>query len=108
MKAVIIDTKEAQNKWWAYNDAHMRSVAKSSLYSDSQKARAERMRYALELVYNGKNFYIQYGKKAISIKIDHAIIKDRKTLRLLEADYEVEGIVKKLSAQGVVYNIPRA
>lgn len=108
MKALNINNEEAQNKWWAYNDAKMRSVANSSLYSNSQKARAERMLYALELVYSAKNFFLQYGKKSVSIKIDHPNIRDRKTLRLLEDDYEKEGIVKKVSAQGVVYNIPRA
>lgn len=108
MKAMQINNEEAQNKWWAFNDARQRSLTNSTHYTEAQKVRAERMKLGLELVYGGKNFYISYGKKAISVKIDHAVVRDRKMLKALESDYEKEGVVKKVSAQGVVYNIPKA
>ena len=107
MKAQHLDTKEAPTKWWAAQDARMRSIANSTLYTEAQKVRAERMALGLELVYSAKGIYIAYGKRGISVKVDVASVKDRKTLALLEGDYEKEGILKKESAQGVIYSIPR-
>jgi hypothetical protein len=107
MKAQFLDTKEAPVKWWAARDARMRSIANSTLYTEAQKIRAERMALGLELVYKAKGIYVAYGKRGISVKVDVAYVSDRKTLLLLEADYAQEGITKKESAQGVIYNIPR-
>jgi len=107
MQTLALDTQEAVNKAWAYKDARMRDIANASTYTLAQRTRAERMKYALELVYNARNSYIAHGKRGISIKLDQAQVRDRRTLKLLEADYALEGIVKKVSAQGVIYNIPR-
>jgi len=107
MQTKILDTQEAGNKFWAFQDARMRSIVNASLYTDNQKTRAERMKLGLELVYYGKSFYIAYGKRGISIKIDRAQVRDNKNLALLDADYSAEGIVKKVSSQGIIYNIPK-
>ena len=106
MRAVSIDTQEAPNKWWAARDAQMRSAVNATSYSDREKTRAERMRSVLTLVYDG-NFYISFGRRGITVKVDRARIVDRKNLQILEQDWEMEGIRKRISPQGVVYNIPR-
>ena len=108
MKANIIDTQEAPNKWWAQHDRRMRNIANASSYTDAQKTRAERMRMALSEVYHGKVFEPSYGKRGISLKVGNAVILDRKNLRLLEKDWEAQGVIKKDSAQGIIYNIPKA
>lgn len=105
MKTVTLNTQEAPIKWWAARDANMRNIANASLYSDSQKTRAERMKIGLGMVYSAKNIYIAYGKRGISIKIDSALVTDRKNLKLFEQDYESAGIIKKVTPQGVVYRI---
>lgn len=106
MQVTSIDTREAPCKWWAARDAQMRNAVNSTLYTDRQKVRAERMRSALTLVYAG-NFYISFGRRGITVKVDRARVVDRKNLQALEQDWQVEGICKRVSAQGVVYNIPR-
>ena len=109
-----METKELEYQnagkfaWFAARDARMRSFANSSLYTEAEKNRAERMRMGLTLVYAGKEFHIEYRKKFISVKIDKATIRDRKCLALLESDYEVLGVVKRVTNQGVTYRIPKA
>lgn len=107
MKVRHLDTKEAPTKWWAAQDARMRSIANSTLYTNEQKIRAERMALGLEMAYFAKGIHIAFGKRGISVKVDMAIVKDRNVLSMLERDYEKEGIVKKDSPQGVIYRIPR-
>ena len=103
MKATVIDTVEAPNKWWAAHDARMKNIANASKYSEKDKIRAERMKVVLEMVYKAKAVYISYGKTGISIKVDHAVVLDRKNLRLLEKDWTAEGVTKRQSEQGVIY-----
>lgn len=107
MKTVFINTEEASNKWWAAQDASMRSVANASHFTEKEKIRAEGMRYALELAYAGRFFKPKYGKRGITIKIENARIRDRDVLKSLEADYEQQGVVKKVSLQGINYYIPK-
>lgn len=108
MKTSFINTEEAPNKWWAAQDARMRSIANASHYPEREKIRAERMRYALELAYAGRFFDPKFGKKGITIKIESARIRDKQILRELEGLYEKEGVVKRVSLQGINYYIPKA
>ena len=109
-----METKELEYKnagqfaWFAARDARMRSFANSTLYTEAEKNRAERMRMGLTLVYGGKEFHIEYRKKFISVKIDKPVVRDRKTLALLESDYNLIGVVKRVTNQGVTYRIPKA
>ena len=107
MKAQDLNTKEATTKWWAAQDARMRNIKNASTWTDADKTRAERMKLGLALVYGSKEIYIAYGKRGISIKIDGAYVVDRKNLALLERDYDAAGVKKKVTPQGVIYNIPR-
>ena len=108
MKDRVIDTQEAPNKWWAARDARMKSAAMWTHYSDKQRIRAERMALGLEMVYWSTGIHINPRNKFITIKVDKAQVKDNKTLSLLEKDYEAEGITKVVSAQGIIYRIPKA
>ena len=103
MKTLVLDTREAPVKWWAARDARMRNLANMSHYSEGAKIRAERMKFALELVYAAKAIYVAFGKRGISLKVDAANVKDRKNLALLEQDWTAQGVEKKVSAQGVIY-----
>jgi hypothetical protein len=96
-------TEEAPNKWWAWQDAHMRNAVNSTLYDQKQKIAAERRKLALELVYAAKNVYIAYGKKGISIKVDRPLVRDKKELRLLENLWTTQGVIKRTTPQGITY-----
>ena len=108
MKDRVIDTQEAPFKWFAARDARMKAAAGWTHYSDAQRVRAERMALGLEMVYWNKGIHINPRNKFITIKVDKAQVKDSKTLALLEKDYEAEGITKVVSAQGIIYRIPKA
>lgn len=108
MQATMLDTREATSfgaKWFAARDARMRNYANSTLYSEAQKIRAERMKLVLEMLYAAKNIHINFRKSFVAIKIDAPLVKDRKNLRAIEADWESEGITKCITKQGVVYRI---
>jgi len=107
MKAKFIENSESNNKVFAYLDARMRNAIGWTHYSTQERTRAERMVLGLELVYRA-NIYVNPRKKFITVKLENAEIADRKMLKVLEADYEKEGITKLVSAQGIIYRIPKA
>ena len=108
MNAVELDTKAAPFAWIAARDAAMKSYAASTLYTEAQKVRAERMKLGLEMVYAARSAYITYRKKFVTIKLDQARVRDRKTLALLEQDYTAQGdITKVITDQGITYRIAR-
>lgn len=97
MKTITINTDEAPNKWWAARDAQMRNTVNASRHSAADKIRAERMLFALQLCYRAKGFYISYGKNGITVKVDKVVgVADRKNLKLLEKDWNAQGVVKKV------------
>jgi len=108
MNATELDTKAAPFAWIAARDAARKSYAASTLYTDAQKVRAERMKLGLEMVYSARSAFITYRKKFVTIKLDRARVRDRKTLALLEKDYTAQGdITKVVTDQGITYRIAR-
>jgi len=108
MKAQELETKSAG--YFAYaaaRDASMRAIAMWSHYTDRERVRAERMKLGLEMVYNAKGVYVNPRGKFIAVKVDRPQVRDRKNLALLEKDYELLGITKVLTEQGVTYRIPK-
>ena len=93
--------------WFAERDARLQSAVNSSLFTDAQKLRAERVKLGLELVYSAEKVYIEFRKKFISIKVNKPNVRDRKGLALLEVSYTAEGFEKCKTAQGVTYRILR-
>jgi hypothetical protein len=94
MRTQELDTKSAG--FYAYaaaRDASMKSYAASTHYTDAQRTQAQRMRFALELVYNAK--------------VDAAFIRDMQELKALEAAWSQQGITKVKTAQAVAYRLPK-
>ena len=109
MNATELDSKAAPFAWVAARDAAMKSYAASTLYTEAQKVRAERMKLGLEMVYSARSAFITYRKKFVTIKLDQARVRDRKTLALLEQDYTAQGdITKVVTDQGITYRIAKA
>ena len=103
MRATALDTQEAPNKFWAYQDARMKNLVNKSRYTYAEQTYAETMKNVLDLVYHHEGIYVSYGKKGISVKVNHARCTDATALDALEAAWEQKGIVKKVSDQGVIY-----
>ena len=103
--------KETEHKsagqwaWFAERDARLRSAVNSSLFSDAQKLRAERVKLGLEMVYNADKIYVEFRKKFISVKVNKPKVRDRKMLDLLEKDYKQEGYTKVVTSQGFTYRV---
>lgn len=103
-----LDTKPAgRYALAAYLDARMKNSVNASLYTEKQKAQAEGMRFALELVYSGP-VHLNYRQKGISLKVEGRTVKDRANLRLLEEEWASRGIQRKDSPQGVIYHVKHA
>ena len=107
MLASTLDTKEASNAFFAVRDARMRNYALSSTYTPAERLRAEQVKLGLECVYSSTEVHINYRKKFIAVKLSNALVRDRASVADLEAFYAQEGIVKRTSAQGTIYRIPR-
>jgi hypothetical protein len=104
MKITEKDTKSAPCAWWAAQDARMRNIANKSQWSQDVHLTVDRMMVALDFLYAGK-IYEAYNKKRVSIKIDKPVVKDRKWLKDLEADWAARGITKTVTPQGILYRV---
>jgi hypothetical protein len=102
MQAKFINTEESSNKSFAAYDRRMRNIANASHYTEAERVRAERMRMALTLVYAGVVYTPSYGTTGVSIKVV-GFVADAKNLKALEADWAEQGVIKKESAQGIIY-----
>ncbi len=105
--------KELENKsagYYAYaasRDARMKAIAMWSHYDPKQKIEADRVKFALELVYWAKEIHVNPRQKFISVKVDKAQIRDKVNLKFLEDEWKTKGYTKHLSPQGVIYRIPK-
>jgi allophanate hydrolase subunit 1 len=109
MRALELETQSAgQFAFYAARDARMRNAAQKSHYTAQEQLRAERMQVMLDTVYSAKKVYINYRQKFIAVKLEFAVVRDRALVRVLEADYALEGIEKTVTAQGITYRIPKA
>jgi len=103
-----LDTKSAgQYAFAAARNARMRAAAQWSHYTEAERVRAERMKLGLELVYSCRAIYVNPRNRFITIKVEQARVRDRANLALLEKEYELQGIKKAQSDQGVIYRIPK-
>ena len=91
----------------AARNARMRATAMWSHYTQAERVRAERMKLGLELCYSARGFYINPREKFIAIKIDNPTVRDRRSLAMLEKQYDKEGIKKIVTNQGVTYRIAK-
>ena len=104
MQTTVLNTEEAQNKRFAAYDAHKKNAMYKQQHTQATRDKLVRMQLALELVYNSKAVYLVYSKTKVSIKLHNTIVKNKKQLKLLEADWEAQNITKRVSKQGVLYS----
>jgi hypothetical protein len=108
MQAAALDTKESTYKFAAFMDARVKSYAASTHYTEAEKLAAERVRLALELVYRAREVYVTFRKKFVTVKVDAGSVRDTKMLTVLETEYAARGITKAVTAQGIIYRIPKS
>lgn len=108
MKDKELDTKSAG----AYAYAAAISADRYSdecrvLYTPRQRAAAETFADVVKLAYSASRSYITYRKTFITVKLENAQVRDRKTLREVEAIAQERGYERTRSNQGVSFRIPR-
>jgi hypothetical protein len=91
----------------AARDAAQRSYAASTHYTEQQKVRAERMKLAIELMYSARAVHLNYRDRFIAIKLDRPTVRDRRNLAQMETEWAAAGVVKRTTAQGIIYRIPK-
>jgi len=108
MQQQELETKNAGlYAYAAARNARMRATAMWSHYTQAERVRAERMKLGLELCYSARGFYINPREKFIAIKIDNPTVRDRRSLAMLEKQYDKECIKKIVTNQGVTYRIAK-
>jgi hypothetical protein len=107
MQEKDINTPKAYNPWYAIQDAKRRSIANQSHFSQAKQVAADRMAMVLPMVYKNSGVYINYRAKFIAVKVSEATVKNSKDLVKLEADWTKLGYTKRVSAQGIIYRIPK-
>ena len=60
---------------------------------------------ALQCVYSYENITIDYCKKHVRVKVHNPSVKNKKMLRELEEQWNIEGIVKVVTPQGIIYRV---
>ena len=106
MQARELDVQAAPNKWWALRDRQQRNHANSTHYTLEQRTRAQRMQLALELCYTGTVYEPSYGTTGVSVKCAGRV-RDKHALARLEADWEQQGIIKRVTLQGTSYRFKK-
>ena len=106
MLTIEKDNKEAPNKWWAAQDARMRNIANKSRWDAKTQRKIDAMMMVLDNIYSGK-IYEAYGVRRVAIKIDSPQVRDRKWLRIMEADWAAEGITKTITPRGILYQVAK-
>ena len=110
MRAQELDTVATTNGFYAmlaYKDALRINSNYKSTYSDDAIKTAVSAEALLTLAYKFNNSYINYRKNGISIKLNNAIVRERKALREVEEVLEEKGFTKRASAQGIIYSLAR-
>lgn len=106
MRTQELETRDAGRfAWFAQRDASLRSAVNSSLYTDQQKLRAQRLRVALEMCVRAEGIYLEYRKRFITVKVNRPLHINRRDLAILENGWEQEGIAKVVSNQGFTYRL---
>ena len=103
MKTKVINKDEAPCKWFALQDRRKRNLANITHFTQQQQTQAIRMQLALQECYNGEVF-VNWGKTSFSVKAT-GLVRDKKSLKVLEASWDQQGITREDSKQGITYRI---
>jgi hypothetical protein len=109
MKQIETDNKPAGvHAWFAARDAAFRSAVNSSHFQNAVKIKAERVKLVLEMLYYSDTVSITYNKSSVRVKVHNARPRDKKLIAEWDSTWAQDGIlVKKSTAQGIIYLIPR-
>lgn len=88
-------------------DARRRNTIMADGYTLMERNRADRIHMVLDTVYTHDGIYVNYRQRFIAIKVSNPLVVDAVNLDHFEQDWQSQGIVRKVTAQGIIYTIPR-
>ncbi len=103
-----LDTNKARLAYFAHMDAVRRSANAESFYSNAQRKQARTIADLLDLMYVNKNVYVTYRKNFIAVKVDAAIVRNKKGAKEVDSIIESKGYTKVITPQGLIVRIPKA
>lgn len=95
------------NPFAAVLDARRRNIIMADGYSLMERNRADRIHMVLDTLYAHDGIYVNYRQKFIAIKLSNPQVVDEINLTRFEQDWQDQGIIRKITAQGIIYTIPR-
>ena len=109
MKFIETDNKDAgKYAWFAAKDAAFNSAVNSSRFTQTVKIKAERVKLVLEMLYYSNEISITYNKNSVRVKVHNGRPRDKKLIAEWDEIWAQDGIVvKKSTAQGIIYLVPR-
>lgn len=108
-----MQTQETENRgagrhaWFAARDASQRSAVYATTHSSQDKLKAERVRLMLDMMYYTDGTSITYCKNWIRVKAHGALKQNRELIADMESHWAAQGITKKITPQGIIYNVHR-
>jgi hypothetical protein len=104
---LTLDTKAAgQYARGAAINAEMRNREMRSTWTSEKRSAAQTVLDLLDMAYKG-NFYINYRKKFIAVKVDAPIVRDRLTVKAVKAVFKDNAYDVVNTPQGLVVRIMR-
>lgn len=79
----------------------------AATYSSSQRSQAQGVIDIMDLAYKYHSTYVNFRKTFIAVKIEGAMIRDRKLARQVDEILAEKGYTKAVSPQGIVIRIMR-
>jgi hypothetical protein len=107
IKTDALNTHESFKPWFAKQDAERLNAKWRPTYTLKQQAEAQKAVDLLDTAYSAKGIHINFRKKFIAVKVDRPIKRDKLFAATAEALFAEKGYTKAISAQGIIYRIPR-
>lgn len=107
IKEQELTTESAPCAWHAARDAERRSQNNRHLYTSEQRGRARTAADLIHGAYKYDQLYINYRKTFIAIKVEHAEVRNRRMLKVMDDIFAERGYTKAVTPHGVVYRLPK-
>jgi hypothetical protein len=80
----------------------------AATYSSNQRSQAQSVIDIMDLAYKYESTYVNFRKTFIAVKIEGAIVRDRKLAQQVDEIFTEKGYTKAVTPQGIVIRILRA
>jgi len=102
-----IETKDAgRKKYGAFANARMTDIANRSNFPEHVEIKSRAIQAVVSTLNPNARVFNSARKTMITVKVEGGFVGDEPLFKKCIAEWEDEGIVCKLSAQGININVP--